>query len=85
MILPAYARLCEGGPQSKVTQFADMSYLAPVNTLMTQGTYNFIRFSCRKSLKTYMKAQSCLFKPLMPHLSGRKIETDADIHNEEHC
>jgi hypothetical protein len=32
-----------------------------------------------------MKAQSCLFKPLMPHLSGRKIETDADIHNEEHC
>jgi hypothetical protein len=30
----------EGGPQGKVTQlFADVLHSAPVNTLMTEGTY----------------------------------------------
>jgi hypothetical protein len=33
-------RLCEGGPQGKVTHlFADMFHSSPVNTLMTEGTY----------------------------------------------
>jgi len=40
MILPEHVRLCEGGPQGKVTQlFADVLHSAPVNTLMTEGTY----------------------------------------------
>jgi hypothetical protein len=45
MILPEHVRLCEGGPQSKVTQlYADMFQSAPVNTLTTEGTiyYSFV-------------------------------------------
>jgi hypothetical protein len=51
MILPEYVRLCEGGPQGKVTQlFDDVLHSAPVNTLMTEGTYIIVVRVCR-SLK----------------------------------
>lgn len=47
MVLPEHMRLCEGGPQGKVTQLsADMFHSSPVNILMTEGTYIIVLCGC---------------------------------------